>query len=415
MKYSTFIFTLTSALLIAFCPSISQTIGEKLPSWDYGTLDIHHINTGKGEAALFILPDGTTLLVDAGATSRPGPRVTAARPDSLRTPGEWIVRYIKKLPNIQPITLIDYVILTHFHGDHMGDIPDKCKYSESQKFLLAGITEVGEYIKLKKIIDRGWPDYNYPHVLLASKMVKNYRAFLDWHIQNNNTLVERFKPGRNDQILLLNQPEQFDNFEIRNIAANGEIWTGVGSVTRSHFPDLEDLKPDELPSENMCSIAFRLSYGKFDYFNGGDITGVPDEGSLVWHDVETPVAMAVGPVEVNVLNHHGYLDSENAFFLSVLRPRVHIIQVWSPSHPSPRVLRRLLSTKIYPGPRDIFATNMMEANKIVIGSNLKKLKSDQGHIIVRVAPGGDTYKVIILDDSTESYKVVAVHGPYESK
>jgi hypothetical protein len=59
---------------------------------------------------------------------------------------------------------------------------------------------------------------------------------------------------------------------------------------------------------------------------------------------------------VNVLNHHGYLDSENASFLSVLRPRVHIIQVWSPSHPSPRTLRRLLSNRIYPGPRDIFAT-----------------------------------------------------------
>lgn len=117
---------------------------------------------------------------------------------------------------------------------------------------------------------------------------------------------------------------------------------------------------------------------------------------------------------MNELNHHGYLDSENAFFLSALRPQVHIIQAWSPSHPSPRVLRRLLPTRIYPGPRDIFSTNMMEANKIVIGGNLEKLKSDQGHIVVRVAPEGTTYKVIILEDSNESYQVKAVFGDYKS-
>jgi hypothetical protein len=27
--------------------------------WTPGTLDIHHVNTGKGDATLLILPDGT--------------------------------------------------------------------------------------------------------------------------------------------------------------------------------------------------------------------------------------------------------------------------------------------------------------------------------------------------------------------
>jgi hypothetical protein len=127
---------------------------------------------------------------------------------------------------------------------------------------------------------------------------------------------------------------------------------------------------------------FRLSYGKFDYYNGGDITGVPPEGSAPWLDVETAVAPVVGPVEVHVLNHHG---------------------------------GRLFSTRLYPGPRDVFATNVMEATKIVIGDALDRLKSQQGHILVRVAPGGDTFRVIILDDAAESYKIVSIHGPYESR
>jgi len=45
----------------------------------------------------------------------------------------------------------------------------------------------------------------------------------------------------------------------------------------------------------MCCIAFRLSYGKFDYYNGGDLTGA-EYGS--WRDIETPVGMVTGPLEV---------------------------------------------------------------------------------------------------------------------
>jgi len=46
---------------------------------------------------------------------------------------------------------------------------------------------------------------------------------------------------------------------------------------------------------------------------------------------------------------------------------------------------------------------------------LDRLKSAQGHIVVRVDPGGETFRVIVLDDSAESYKVKSVHGPYKSR
>jgi hypothetical protein len=42
-------------------------IGAPLSAWTPGTLDIHQIATGRGNSALIIMPDGTTLLVDAGA------------------------------------------------------------------------------------------------------------------------------------------------------------------------------------------------------------------------------------------------------------------------------------------------------------------------------------------------------------
>ena len=40
--------------------------------------------------------------------------------------------------------------------------------------------------------------------------------------------VERLKPGRNDQIVLRRDAAKYPNFEVRNVAANGEVWTGVG-------------------------------------------------------------------------------------------------------------------------------------------------------------------------------------------
>ena len=58
---------------------------------------------------------------------------------------------------------------------------------------------------------------------------------------------------------------------------------------------------------------------------------------------------------------------------------------------------------------------MAQANKDVIGPMLDRLKSSQGHILIRVQPGGHRFHVIIIDDSNETMKVLAVHGPYQSR
>ena len=58
---------------------------------------------------------------------------------------------------------------------------------------------------------------------------------------------------------------------------------------------------------------------------------------------------------------------------------------------------------------------MIEANRIVIGPMLDRLAASQGHVVVRVSPGGATYRVIVLDDSAETYAVKSVHGPYEAR
>jgi len=50
------------ATFLLVCACAAQTlpyaiIGAPLPAWTPGTLDIHHISTGRGNSTLFVLPD----------------------------------------------------------------------------------------------------------------------------------------------------------------------------------------------------------------------------------------------------------------------------------------------------------------------------------------------------------------------
>ena len=410
-------------------------VGKPLPGWTEGTLDLHHINTGLGDCAFYILPDGTTMLVDAGEMDRTGERVHSARnapprPNNSRPPYEWVADYIEQM--CPDLTQIDYAYLTHFHSDHMGCLSELSEDAENGAYKLVGLVGVGDRILFDRLIDRNYPTYDYPLSLDDPKLVnaygkspafqktcatmKNYRAFMAYHQAQHDMKVEKFQVGVNDQFVLQKNKDKYPTFEIRNICGNGEVWTGVDKVAKGHIPPIKELALGELPDENVVSCGIRLRYGRFTFFNGADIPGVPGIGEPAWKDIETPVAQVVGPVDVHVLNHHGYRDTHNAYFVQTLRPRVYIQQNWSSDQPGHDVLSRLTSQHLYPGPRDLFCTYMNEANRIVIGPALDNAyQSMYGHIVVRVAPGGGSYQVIVLDDTTTERLVKSIHGPYESR
>ncbi|MFD2933520.1 ComEC/Rec2 family competence protein [Spirosoma flavum] len=419
MKFSRLL-VLGAELLLSIA-TVAQQIGKPLAVWQTGQLDIHHINTGQGNATFIVFPDGTNLLIDAGAINTIDwrtnkPRNIPVKPGNDRQAGEWIARYVRNALRFQADPVINYAIITHFHDDHMGSPLNVIKRGAGG-YVLTGITEVGEHIPIRKVIDRGWPDYAYPRSFASDSMVVNYHRFLDWQINHKGLIVEQFQAGRNDQIASVKQPELRKKypFEVRNLAVNGQIWTGDGSKTRPLFPDLTSLPATEYPNENMCSIALQIRYGNFDYFSGGDIQGVLQFGSPVWHDVETPLAKVVGPVDVQLLDHHGYADSQNGALLASLRPRVFVIPAWASSHPGRDVLERIFSEKTYTGERDVFATNLLEESKLAIGDLLPRLKSQSGHVVVRVENGGKSYRVLVLDDNDELFSVKAIHGPYQAQ
>ncbi len=408
-----------------------QQAGKPLPEWQEGMMDLHHINTGRGDAAFYIFPDGTTMLLDAGEMDSADPRTTSPRnatlhPNASRTPSEWIAFYIQKFFPKKQAPRLDYALITHFHDDHYGCLFPGAKTSAKGQYALTGITGVGDVIPIGMLLDRGYPDYSYPTDMNAYKAMVaarpglekyyktmlNYIAFTTYHVQHSGMKAAQLQAGRNDQIKLLHNAKKYPEFSVQNVKSNGIIWKGTGTET---FNYLEKAPLDKI-SENQLSLVIRLDYGDFRYYTGGDCPGIADLGAPPWADVETPVAKAVGEVDVAVMDHHGNRDAHNEFHIKTLRPRVWVQQTWSSDHPGHEVLRRVTSQYLYPGERDLFATNMLEPNKLVIGPSLQNsYKSTDGHILVRVLPGGNSYYVIILNDESEQAEVKAVFGPYTTK
>lgn len=87
--------TLKSAALKASSAAHAQTVSSTL-----GTLKVHYIDVGQGDSEFLELPDGKTMLIDAG------PRSAAST----------VVSYLKS----QGCTRIDYLVATHPHEDHIG-------------------------------------------------------------------------------------------------------------------------------------------------------------------------------------------------------------------------------------------------------------------------------------------------------
>lgn len=397
-------------LFIANCFSLKAQKNKLLEPWQEGFLDIHNINTGKGESTFFVFPDGTSMLVDAGAAGSKKPWAADPKPNDSKAPGEWMARYITPLLKQTGRNKIDYAMVSHFHWDHMGNITAKSPFNATNDYQLGGFTEVLNNLKVDKVIDRAWPAYNWP-VVLDDLKVKNYQKFLKYKIAKKGTKVEQLRVGAFNQIKLNAKPEKYPTFQVRNIAANGLVWTGVDTVSRNYIPEGTD--PKDI-AENGLSIALRISYGKFDYFTGGDLSVAGFETaspSDYWKDIETPVAMVTGPVEAMKANHHANFDANSVSFLSKLRPRVIVVQSWGASQPAMSVYRRMTSTKVYPGKRDIFVTNIMEETRTSF--DVEKLKSDQGHVVIRVYPSGE-YEVFVLDDSREGHFVKASFGKYVS-
>lgn len=397
----------------------AAVIGNPLPSWSEGCLDIHSINTGRGESTFYILPDGTTMLIDAaGSLLSPDNEKppTPSKPNDNISSGAVIIDYLKAYMPEQSRGTLDYVMLSHFHGDHMGSWSTSSKMHEGG-FRINGLTEVCSEIPFAKMIDRGTPVNRKASDMITENGLNNYYTFLKWANKEYAAMDERFEAGRDDQIVLTHAPEKYTNFSVRNVAGNGAVWNGAGNTATSLMPSPEELlsynssMSAALPYENTLSCCLLIKYGGFDYFCGGDIQ-YNGRSSYSYKDIEFPISKVVKKVEVMKANHHGTANTNGKEILAALRPDDVIINVWRNVQPNYDTVKRMYDAN--PSCR-IFTTNLTDDNKIVLADFVSKFNATQGHIVVRVYPNGGKYYIYVLDDTDLERRVKKICGPYSCR
>lgn len=394
---------LTAAFgLLLTLSAAALTRSAELPPWQKGMLDIHTLSTGRGNCQYIVMPDGTTMMIDAGDFDGPGydakyaPMRCTPLPDGSPTPARAIADYIKGLRGDFDHG-VDYFVLTHFHTDHYGAVRDGLPVHKRGGYLLTGLTELAQYLPVRSITDRDYPDYSFPLKLQGRRDAKgrqydpsfdNYIAYCEFASRNDGLRRMPFEFG-DRQFVLRNDADAYPGFKITNIKKSNLLWNPVTGDTVRLFTARQLLGKKQSFSENPLSCALVIEYGPFRYYAGGDNTGLVDQDHPAWLDLETPMAKIIGRVTAMTLNHHGNRDATNGYFLNTLDPETVILQSWSSDHPGQEVAHRLISNKTGSRARRIFMTDCDPLTAVGIGPWFqRRLDGSNCHIVLRVMPDG---------------------------
>jgi beta-lactamase superfamily II metal-dependent hydrolase len=306
-------------------------------SWQPGWLEIHHIDAGEGMSTLIVSPVGRSLLIDAGEGAWDGFQSAAVIGDYVRS--------------VLGCAALDYVLLTHFHLDHVG--------FPGQGGLWHLVEQQG--FRIGKLIHRDLDHY----VGTGSSTLAAWRAYL----QSDAGRALAPEIAR----LGLGQIELGAGVRFAIVAVDGTGALPAGDFSADPAP----------PDENDYSIAALLRMGRLDYFTAGDLSGetmVAPAGGYAYHDLETAAAPRVKDVDVYRVSHHGSGHASNVTLLAELAPRVSIIQVADGNgngHPAQSTMDRLLArSAVYLTEHGEPSTNL-GAGKVV------------GHVVLRTLDGID--------------------------
>ena len=387
--------------------------GRPLPPWRPGEFQVHFIYTGVCESMFWIMPDGTTMLLDCGdfpAINR-GKLSVWVLPNGSRHAGDWIARYVTRVnPGGKKV---DYMMLSHHHSDHGGSNSWGAwnRRWKGKTLPVGGFLQAADVLKFRFGFDRGWPDFNdpIPDELCDNDCYPFMRNVIDYLVERDGLTMKKFTVGAVNQVAMLRNASVYPDFSVANIAGNGKILCRDGGV-RDLYAEMHGAKR---LNENGMSLGLMVRYGPFRFYTAGDFSDnmrLPD-GSR--RSIENEIARELDPVDVAKVNHHGHHSMPKPL-VAALRARVWTACMWDQLHITSDTLSNLSDRAVYPGDRLIAAgvfspeRRLEDAGKPFV-ADIAPEACQAGHVVMTVAPGGATYSIAYVTADDESMKVTGAY------
>jgi competence protein ComEC len=256
---------LASSMLFS---AAAQTVDS---SSSAGRLKVYFVDVEGGQSTLFVTPAGQSLLIDTGWQGNEG------------RDADRIVAVAKRAG----LSKIDYVLLTHYHEDHVGGVPQ----------LVARIP-VGTFIDHgpNRELDHGITEYGYAE----------YQKVLS--------------TGKSQHILA--HPGDLlpiKGMTVRVISADGSLIANPlpGAGEANPFCKISEARPAD-QTENSRSLGTEITFGKLKILDLGDLTWDKEMQLMCPNN-------KLGHVDIYIVSHHGWYQSSSPALVDAIHARVAIM------------------------------------------------------------------------------------------
>ncbi len=266
-------------------------------------LKIFFIDVEGGQATLFVPDGGESLLIDTGW------------PGNDSRDAKRIVSVAKQAG----LTRIDFVLLTHYHADHAGGVPQ-----------LVALMPVGTFI------DHG-PNREEDHGITEKDYVEYQKVLAHSGVKHIVAHVNERLPVKGIDAVV--------------ISSDGEVIKDAlpGAGQKNQFCAQSEIRPAD-QTENARSLGIEVLFAGLKILDLGDLT---------WDKERTLMCPInkLGRVDILVVSHHGWSQSSSPALVDAIGARVAIVDNGAKKGGSASTMKTLLAA---PGLKTLWQLHFSE-------------------------------------------------------